>query len=499
MNANEELIRERRFIWLVCVVAAIHVFIFSAAFPFFNNVDEAFHFDLVLKYSHGDVPRRIESISADSAAFLALMNCHAYFGTPDQYPGGVFPPPAWTLPADQSAQDIAARSANWQTQENYEVSQAPLYYTLAGIWWHIGGWIGFHDGRLVYWLRFLNIGLVSALVWLAYITARLVFPVNSFARMAVPALLAFMPQTAFYSLGNDVLSAVCFGTTFLFLLKWLASETSSSKTGAAMGLAFAATFLAKVNNVPLLAIAAAVVLLKAIHDARLGKFQATLPAIATFLGCAVPAIVLWMTWCKLNFGDCTGSTLKTQYLGWTIKPFSQWWHHPIFTPPGFWIYLSRQLGTLWQGEFLWHHQPLELHGSDFIYSVLSLALIASALPLMSPHRSNVPAMARWAVGAGFACFAAELGFFVLISIMYDFHNSPAPSRSYPYFTAGRLLLGAVIPFLLLLASGMDRLLMGLGTRGKFLTLAACIGIMLAVEVASDWPALFNEYNWFHLP
>jgi hypothetical protein len=218
-----------------------------------------------------------------------------------------------------------------------------------------------------------------------------------------------------------------------------------------------------------------------------------------FLGCAVPPIVLWMTWCKLNFGDCTGSALKTQFLGWTLKPFSQWWQHPIFTPHGFWIYLSRQLGTMWQGEFLWHHHPLALHGSDFVYSVLSLALIATALPAMLPQRSDTPALDRWTIILGMACFLAEFGFFALISIMYDFHNSPAPSRSYPYFTAGRLLLGAVIPFLLLLAFGMDRLLKGPGTRTKFLTLAAIIGIMLAVEVASDWPALFNEYNWFHLP
>ncbi|HEV2329043.1 MAG TPA: DUF2142 domain-containing protein [Verrucomicrobiae bacterium] len=499
MNANEELIRERKFIWLLCVAAAIHVFIFSAAFPFFNNVDEAFHFDLILKYSHGEAPRRIEPISADAASFLALMNCHAYFLRPDQYPGGVFPPPAWTLPADQSAQDIAARSANWQTQENYEVSQAPLYYTLAAIWWHIGGWIGFHDGRLVYWLRFLNIGLISALVWLAYLTARLVFPVNSFARMAVPALLAFMPQTAFYSLGNDAISALCFGIAFLFLLKWLASDVPSPKIGAAMGLAFAATLLAKINNAPLLAIAAAALLFKAVCDNRRGKLQAAAAAIATFFACALPMIVLWMAWCRLNFGDYTGSALKTQFLGWTLKPFSQWWPHPIFTPHGFWTYLSRQLGTLWQGEFLWHHQPLELPGSDIVYSVLSLALILTALPAILPQHSDSPALVRWTIVLGAGCFAAELFFFILISIMYDFHNSPAPSRSYPYFTAGRLLLGAVIPFLLVLAFGMDRLLKGLGMWAKFLTLAACLGIMLTVEVASDWPALFSEYNWFHLP
>jgi hypothetical protein len=32
---------ESKWVFLFCLLAAIHVFVFSAAFPFFNNVDEA--------------------------------------------------------------------------------------------------------------------------------------------------------------------------------------------------------------------------------------------------------------------------------------------------------------------------------------------------------------------------------------------------------------------------------------------------------------------------
>jgi hypothetical protein len=35
------------------------VFLFSAAFPFFNNVDEQAHFDTVYKYARGYLPREI--------------------------------------------------------------------------------------------------------------------------------------------------------------------------------------------------------------------------------------------------------------------------------------------------------------------------------------------------------------------------------------------------------------------------------------------------------
>jgi hypothetical protein len=42
---------ERKLILLLCAIAAVRVFIFSAAFPFFNNVDEQAHTDLVIKYA----------------------------------------------------------------------------------------------------------------------------------------------------------------------------------------------------------------------------------------------------------------------------------------------------------------------------------------------------------------------------------------------------------------------------------------------------------------
>ncbi len=47
---------EKKIILLLCFMAALHVFIFSAAFPFFNNVSEAMRYDLVLTYSSGRVP-----------------------------------------------------------------------------------------------------------------------------------------------------------------------------------------------------------------------------------------------------------------------------------------------------------------------------------------------------------------------------------------------------------------------------------------------------------
>ena len=51
---------ERVLILLLCVAAALRVFIFSAAFPFFSNIDEDLHFDLITQYSHAQIPRSFD-------------------------------------------------------------------------------------------------------------------------------------------------------------------------------------------------------------------------------------------------------------------------------------------------------------------------------------------------------------------------------------------------------------------------------------------------------
>ena len=449
---------ERRFILLLSVLAAVHVFIFSAAFPFFNNVDEPMHFDLVVKYSHGDVPRKLEQISPESAAFLALFSSCAYLGTPDKFPGHRMPPPPWTEPQEIMRRDFTANSAAWQLQQNYEVSQAPLYYGLAGAWWRTEKLLGFKNGQLLYWLRFLNVAQIVLLVWLGWFAAGLVFPENIFVRIAVPAIVAFIPQTAFFSIDNDMVSSLCFAAAFVCLLKWLFPGKFSVWWAAAAGLAFAATYLAKTTNIPLLAAAVAFIGIKLYQDLRDGTLRKPLPHLAAFLCCAALPILAWMMWCKFNYGDCTGSRIKVEHLGWTVKAFGDWWHHPIFTPAGLWTYLSGQFGTFWQGEFWWYDKPMAFPFSNNIYCVLSLLLPAATLPVLVRASPVADSSQRFALLFSLACCIACLAFFALMSIVYDFHDCANPSRDHPYFQAGRMILGMLIPFLLCFAYGLDRML-----------------------------------------
>lgn len=486
---------DRKIVLLLCLVAAAHVFVFSAGFPFFNNVDEPAHFDLVVKYSHGHVPRGAEKFSPDAAAFLALFSSCAFMGTPDDFPDHRMPPPPWTQAPEKMRRDFAMNSAAWQLQTNYEVSQTPLYYALAGLWWRGGQCLGLQGGGLLYSLRFFNIIWAGILVWLTWLAARLVFPRSLFLQIAPPILVALMPQSAFYSIGNDVLSPVFFGVTFILLLKWLSADRPTAGTGAATGLAFAATWLAKATNLPVLAVAGLAALFKTWQIFRKEGWRALVPFL-TFLGAALPPMIVWAVWCKLNYGDFSGSVLKMRHFGWTIKPFGQWWHHPIFSPEGIWTYLNGQLDTFWQGELLWRNEPMALHGSASIYTALSLILIIMSIPFLW---RNPVAEQRRALQLSLVSFIAALGFFALMSIVYDFHNCPNPSREHPYFQAGRMILGALIPFMLLIAYGIDRALNRFGLGTKFIVLGILVSLMLASEIVADWPAFSSPYNWFHLP
>jgi hypothetical protein len=485
--------RERKIIFVLGILAAAHVFIFSAAFPFFNVVDEQVHLDLVVRYSQADVPRTLTPPAAEALPFIAIYGTPEYLWTPASQPGGRIAPPPWQQPPAAVRESLRAKEAGYQAKfQNHEASQPPLYYSLAGAWWRLGKSFGLDGLALLYWLRFFNVPIIVALVWLGWIAARRIFPANPFIRVAVPALIAFLPQTAFYSIQNDVLSPLTFGSAFVLLLQFWDAEIPSVRLAAAVGLPLAATFLTKISNLPLLVVAGIFLALKILRLAQNGKLRASISALAVLLAAAGVPMMAWMTWCKINFGDYTGSSLKIHFLGWTTQPFAAWFQHPLFTPHGLWIFVSGNLATFWQGEFLWHREPLALPGVDLFYVVLTG--LALAFALAGTLRRPAPRAALWFSGA---CLAALLGFFALLSVKYDFQDCFYPSREHPFFTSGRLMLGALIPFLLLFTFGLDQAMQKFSSAIKFAVLAALLLFMLAAEITIDWPIFPNAYNWFH--
>src|SRR5256885_11621521 len=111
---------ERKLILLFCAVAAIRVLMFSAAFPFFNNVDEQAHVDLVMKYARGQVPRDLGRYSSESVCYFSLYGTPEYFTAPQQFNTGTFPPPNWTLSAEQRDAAVDRAAVWWEENHNHE-------------------------------------------------------------------------------------------------------------------------------------------------------------------------------------------------------------------------------------------------------------------------------------------------------------------------------------------------------------------------------------------
>lgn len=490
---------ELTFVLLLCLLAAGRIFIFSATFPFCNVVDEQTHFDLVVRYSQGDFPRSMGPPCAEALPFLAIFDDVEYLWPPESQPGGQIPTPTWKLPNSVAFEVLRSKEAFYKTKMvNLEAANPPLYYAAAGAWWRLGKLLGLDGGQLIYWLRFLNVPLFASVVWLAWLATRICFPLDVFIRVAVPAFIAFMPQTAFYAINNDIFSPLAFGIVFLMLLKFEATEIPSLRLATATGLGLGAVFFTKISNLPLLFIAGIFLAIKFSTLAWRGKAR---PAIAPFMvlaGCTGLMMGAWAAWCKANFGDYTGTALKTRLMGWTPRPFAEWLHHPIFTPAGFWTFVSGNLATFWQGEILWHGKPLAIPALNWFYVLLTLFLLAMIFVALLKHPGSFQPRQREQLWLAFGFLAAALGFYALLSVQFDFHDCFYPSRAHPFFTSGRLMLGLLIPFMFLFACGLDRALGKFCPPLKFVVLAALLLFMLAMEIATDWQIFSNEYNWFHL-
>lgn len=491
--------RERAAVFLICVLGAFHVFVFAAAFPFFAVMDEQVHVDLVVRYAHGQIPRSFTPVSAEALPFIAIYGTPEYLWPPASQPGGKIAAPPWKLPLDRVRGQLLAREAGYQQQfKNHEAASPPLYYAMAAAWWRAGRVLGLDGGALLYWLRFLNVPLVAALACLGWRAARRIFPENPFIRVAVPALVAFLPQSVFYAANSDILAPLTFGAAFLLLLRVWEADEIPGRLALAAGLALAAAYLTKTSNLPLLAAAGIFLGLKITSLAARGDLHRSSRALIVLLAAAALPMAAWMIWCRLNFGDLTGASQKIQFLGWTQKPLAEWFQHPLFSFAGFWFFLRHNLATFWQGEMLWQRQPLAIPGVDSVYVVLSLGALALTAAAWLRRPSPFVTAQRAALGFAFLSVAAAFAFYALLSVQYDFHDCFYPSRAQPFFISGRLLLGMLIPFLLLFACGLDRMLSPFQFATKFAALLALLLFMMVSEATINGVVFANDYNWFHL-
>ena len=496
---------EHLLILLLCVAAGVRVFLFSAGFPFFSNIDEDLHFDLITQYSLAHVPHNLDRLKEETLNWIVPYASPEFLFPAEHFSDGKFPAPLWKQPWSKIEPEIATTRAAWSDEINFESSQPPLYYVIASLWWWVGKHIGLTGIQSLYWIRFLNVALMAIVVWLGYVAARTIAPDRLDLHIGVPLLVAFIPQNVFYAMNNDVLSPLCFGVLFLCVLQWLRTDSPDLLLAVVTGVAIACTYLTKLSNLPLIVIAVAVVLARLMAISRQTP-RAGLTAVAAIALCAAVPIGSWMVWLKLQYGDFTGSSAKIAFLDWTRKPFVDWWQHPIFNPAGLWTFWSDLMARFWRGEVEWHGAQLNWQLADGLFAVSSLIFIAAAVVGLR-KQLGVSASQRQGIAVAIVTVAAGIAFLGLLSIQFDFGSCVNPSRAHPYFTSGRLLSGAIIPFALSYVYGISCLCRFAASRfgkARWIETALTLVVLVAVVVFSQISEIFilqsvfaSEHNWFH--
>lgn len=452
------------------IAGILRVLVFSAAFPVFNNVDETAHFDAVVKYSRGFLPNPNNLKFDREAAELIVRD-----GTLEYLSATPFTPPTATEASIQV--DIAERVS----LTNHEAVSPPLYYFLAGIWYNFGKLLHLSDGFLIYWVRFINLPIYLILILLARDFCRQIAPSDHKLEHGVLVLLAFFPQSIFYSINTDVLSPVAFLAAVVALLRLFRNDAGRLGYLITGGL-IAAFLLIKLTSIASACVLAMLLCFLCYSLHKESRLQPSSHKIVLLLFSAVIPPLAWYGRNYYVFGDWTAMAIKMEHLSWTIKPVSQLYDHPIFTFTGFHYFLKELIKTFWRGELVWHLQPVALAISDFFYTYSTVIFVGFgvfwSLRRTEPELTNSRAMYALIT----ATVLLNIALLAIASIRYDFGMCWYPSRDCPYFISGRLIISTLVPFLILYVRGIDFLCQRFDQR---LRMESVIGLIALICLGSE--------------
>ena len=462
---------------LLCLYAGVRIFVFAAAFPLFNNVDEQSHLMSIQMYARGEWPgKELPHIDAESAKFYALYGSPEYL-VPKEWMTGNTWIPFYQLPPQEAYSRASRAYFHYLYRSNFEAQSPPLYYLLGAGWYRIGAASGMRDWELAYWVRFLNPFAYMVLVWASYRFVRKAYPDRIFLWLGVPGLLAVFPQDVYFGLNRDVLSAPMAAVALLLMVNIVDEEKPARWLLIAASLFVGFTFLVNVSNCVLYGALALALWFWARKSTAASAMKMWVGSGSVFASLLPPA--LWMLRNHAIMGDFTGSRAKVEALGWTLKPLSEIFNHPLFSATGF-DFLKDLCLRFWRGEYVWHMEPMRWRIADWFYLISSAAFIV-AFMVNSIRRWKRSTLAqRFAeIQAPLLVFTSVL-FMAVISLPFDFHNCPYPSREYPFFVSGRIISGALLPFVIIYVGGMDALLTRVRKWMSPAAILACLMVFITI-------------------
>jgi hypothetical protein len=490
---------EGRLVLALALLAGLRVLIFSLAFPFFSNVDEYRHFDVVLKYARGYWPSPgPDRYEPETSWFVGR------FGSPEYHRDRVdplepeLPLPTWRQSDAVGERRVAQMRAYLGGRHSLEADQPPVYYATAGAWLVLGRSLGIEGLHLLYWVRVLGalvgFGLVFGTWWLL----RDIYAESALVRLGTPLLLACFPQDALYYVTGDVFSPLLGGLGFLLTLRLLRRAESEAGAYLGAGLVVAAAFLCKY---PSLAIVVACAFCSVAAWRAPPAERAPARRWALFWAAFLLPALFWLLRNQLLGGDLTGTAFKVERLGWGHRSLAEYWGHPIFTPAGAATFVTDLIPRFWRGELVWYRDELAWPAADLVYTASTLIFLP--LAALGLWRRGRPRALRVAEGAALVAVLAGGAVLALLSLLFVFGETTSPSAAYPYFVQGRLISGVLVPFALLYLRGLEeatsRLPAGWAARAGWGVLGALAALTLVSEALLTAPVFSSLYNGFHLP
>ncbi len=450
---------DRILIALLALFGGARVGLLAAALPFWNNVDEREHADMVMRYSACQVPTKMELYGPESASLFIACDCKEYI-----------------LTREMAARYHPPESA-WREIYNPDSEQPPFYYIVAGAWYRLGRALGLEGCASLRWIRALNGAVFALLILVAASLTRRFHPGDRFMGLAVPLLLAAMPLDAFYSINSDVPSALLCASVLLLL----PAGAAPPGRWAGAGLLAAAAVLTKYSNFIVLA-GGAVAGWMAWNGTKKRK-----PVVRGLILAAVAAalpVIVWLARNAVVLGDPLGMRGKLAWLGWTPRSLGAFADHPMFTLKGALYFIGETIRRAWRGEMVWHGHSLGWPAMDSWYIWSTLIFLAAAALAAFRRGRRAGDIVNWAV------LLAGVGFLIWSSLAWDFGNCPYPSRHLPFMVSARLVSGALVPFLMLYVRGFGTLCPpGWKFRTRLFLIAIIAIMMLVSDLFIRWPAL----------
>jgi Predicted membrane protein (DUF2142) len=472
---------DREFAVALSCLAALRVLLFAAAFPFFSNVDEQYHFDAILQFANGyKLSPNLPKFRPDSADTIALYQS-LEFVRPATAEGL-----GWCHPTPDKV--IVARflQAHWRAQSNDEVLSPPVYYLAAAAWYKVGGWLGYSGVFHLYWARAFQALGYGFFVLFAFLFTKRCYPDNRFLQSALPLFLLFFPQDIFFSLNPNALFPLMVAAS-LWTIAGIVERPSQTYLGYLFVAAIlAATFLLGYGNWVI-----AIPLAYALYLIGPYSQRSWMQRAALALAAGLPPF-LWMLRNRLEVGDWMGAAPRLQLLGWTPKPLGQIFHHPIFTFSGLAYFLTTSVRNFWRGEIVWHGAVLTSWIDSFYFWSTLILFVVFCCHLLSGRRARgrLEGFADWSC---LSVMLASVLFLVWLTMRFDFGACLYPSRAKPFFVSGRLVMGSLLPFAVIYLRGIQ-LAVGKLKHVDPLMVVALIVLTMAVTETWNMRSVFASNN-----